>query len=335
MRRIRKANIEFISLVPNGANMLKPVYKEDGSFSFGCLSKAMDTFDEKGELLNVVYAPEHRDSQDDIADAEVIKDACYNYICKGGKIDIRHNGIAVPSEKARVGENFLVQKTDERFHGWKDRTGKEVDLTGAWATVIKIDDPELRKKYRSGEWAGVSMGGTAIVDQEKADIDRLIEVISKSLNTPPKPEAKDMDKNEMKELFKELTTEIVKALKPEAPKPEVKTEDKDAPVFKGKLDNLRDVQKHERDVFLYQLKKGTDWNDVESIKSYREAIATAKADWDKEDEAAGISKSSNGPTGVPFQPKSSVGNLTGISKEQADEWAAGEKAAELINKRGK
>lgn len=335
MRRIRKAKIEFISLVPAGANKIQPVYKDDGSIRFSAVVKASDAFDEKGELTAVVYAPEMRDSQGDIADAEVIKQMAHDFIANGAKIDIRHDGKAVPAEKARIGETFLVQKTDTRFHGWKDRDNNPLNLEGAWATVIKIDDPELRKKYRSGEWAGVSMGGTAIVDQEKADIDRLIEALTKAVNPPkPRTEETQMEAKEMKELLKEFATELVKALKPEAPKaekPETPKPEDAAPVFKGDWENERQLTLHARKVRLYELKKGTDFNDPQSVMDYSEAVKTLKADWKAEDEANGIEDQPARKGPAPRAAAPVTTSLSNLSKSDADMASLGAQLAKAIN----
>lgn len=337
MRRIRKAKIEFISLVPKGANKMAVVYKSDGSVSFETIIKASDAFDDAGELTAVVYAPEQRDSQGDIASAEVVKQMAHDFIANGGKVDIKHDGKSVPAEKARVAETFLVQKTDTRFHGWKDRDGNAVDLEGAWATVIKIEDPELRKKYRSGEWAGVSMGGTAIVDQEKADVDRLIEAISKMVNHPP--EETKMNAEEIKKAISDgfaglttaLATELAKAFpKKEEPKPVDKADD--APKFTGKIDNERDLELHARKIHLHQLKKGTDFNDPESVRSYLAAVKISKQEWAEQDEAAGISAT---PTSDTPAPARRVQN-TQLSKLDQDLLEAGRLVGEQFNaKNGK
>lgn len=332
MRRIRKAKIEFISLVPKGANKMSAVYKSDGTVSFETIIKASDAFDDKGELTAVVYAPDMRDSQGDIADAEVVKQMAHDFISNGGKVDIKHDGKAVPAEKARVAETFLVQKTDERFHGWKDREGNAVDLTGAWATVIKIEDPELRKKYRSGEWAGVSMGGTAIVDQEKAEFDRLVEAVSKRLNAPPEETTMDEAKilKAISDGFASITTELTKVLKPE-PKPDPKKDD-DTPKFVGKIDNERDLELHARKIHLYQLKKGTDFNDPESVRSYMAAVKISKAEWTEQDAEAGIETTpALDRTSSPRSPLAVVG----VSKIDQDLLEAGRLAAEALNAKGK
>ena len=152
MRRIKKARIQFVSLVPKGANGIATIYKDDGSFNFGLLVKdAGSAFADKGELVAVVYAPERRDSQGDIASAEVIKEALYESARNGFDIDIRHDGKAVPRDKAFVAESFIVQKNDPRFTDMKDYSGTPVDPTGSWGVVLKIDDQELRKLYREGK----------------------------------------------------------------------------------------------------------------------------------------------------------------------------------------
>lgn len=296
MRRIRKANIKFISLVPKGANKLEPVYKADGTITFGTLLKESSNFDECGELTCVVYAPEHRDSQNDIADKAVIKEAAYDFIANGASVDINHDGKPVGRDKARVAENFLVQKSDPRFHGWVDADKKPVDLTDSWAAVIKIDDPELRKKYRSGEWSGVSMGGTAIVEQEKAGrFDEMLEKLAKFLN-PPKPEPETMDETKILKAINDGFAELAKTLAPKAPEtpkpPEVPVvkppAEPVAPIYKGKLDDERQLQLHERELAMFELKKGTTWSDAASVRAYREQVSVLKTEWAEEDKAAGI-----------------------------------------------
>lgn len=348
-RRIRKANISFISLVPSGANKIEAVYKDDGSVTFGSLLKTSDTFDEQGLLTAVVYAPELRDSQGDIADAAVVKQMAHDFIANGAKIDIRHDGKAVPAEKARIAESFIVEKTDTRFHNWTDRDGKPVNLEGAWATIIKIEDPELRKMYRSGEWAGVSMGGTAVVEQEKSLEKMLEEILTKITGTPNTP-TNDTTMDEAKilkaitdgqtALAATLVTAIKEALKPEPPKTEVPAnKEEDAPKFTGDPENPRALQVHSRKLQLYQLRKGTNMNDATEVSELQEAIAVLKEQWKEEDDAAGIE-----PEGVrkPLRkagpavngqnaPLQLVGGMQ-VSKEDLDAIEAGKQVALARNK---
>jgi hypothetical protein len=326
---------------------LRPVYKsDDGTVTFGTLVKASDNFDEHGELTSVVYAVEHRDSQGDIADAEVVKDMAYGFISEGGKVDIRHDGKAVGPDRARVGETFLVQKTDPRFHGWKDADGKPVDLTAAWATVIKIDDPELRKKYRSGEWAGVSMGGTAIVEQEKAELSDLVDALKKAFKPDPEPQTKDsaMDKEQFLALQKTMTdgfTALAKALEPKIEKPEAPpkppvTVEKKAPVFRGKLTDENAVRKHSLEVRLFELEKGVDFSNPQSVDDFlvdSEEIRKEMAELEAEKKPvrkAGPGQSAGG--GAAPGGHEQLTSMVSLDKESMDALAAGVAAADKQNK---
>lgn len=165
-RRIKKANISFISLVPAGANQVPVLYKgDDDTFTLQTIVKA-DM--EKGEITGIVYAPEVRDSQGDIADAEAVREMCHSFAKNGSNIDIRHNGKALSKDQAYPAESFIIAKGDSRFANVKTSKGVAFDATGAWAVVLKIEDAELRQLYRDGEWRGISMGGTGAVTVEKA-----------------------------------------------------------------------------------------------------------------------------------------------------------------------
>jgi hypothetical protein len=164
-RRIKQGSIKFVSLCPRGANLIPTIYKADDTFMLETVAK----LSEQGELTSIVYAPEKRDSQGDIASAEVIKNLAHGFLRDGKGVDIVHDGVALAKDKAHVAESFIVQKGDDRFKDLTDYNGDPLDATGAWAVVIKLDDPELRKLYRDGKWQGVSMGGTGEFEVEKAD----------------------------------------------------------------------------------------------------------------------------------------------------------------------
>jgi len=195
-RRIIKANIRFLSLCERGKNNLATIYKGDGQDGFGgeLLVKGFD--EETGELTAVVYAPEKEDLEGDIASSEVIKDAMYAAMRDGIAIDLKHDFRPLDSSKAFIAQTFLVQKGDPRFADTKDYSGTPVDVTGAWGVILKIEDPDLRAKYREGKWGGVSMGGTAIYTTAKAD----------------EPSEDDMKPEEIKALTNSITDSITKAI---------------------------------------------------------------------------------------------------------------------------
>lgn len=332
MRRIKKAAIKFISLVPAGANKVDAVYKADGSFSFEPMVKASDNFDEEGELLAVVYPANMRDAQGDIADASVVKQMAHDFIANGAGIDINHDGKPVAKDRARVAETFLVRKTDERFHGWKDREGNSTDLTGAWAAVIKIDDPELRKKYRSGEWAGVSMGGTALVEAEKtagSSLDRLVDAL-KAFAAPnqatPTSTSKstDMTPQELSAVLAENNktilasfAELAKSIAPKAETKEVSKSANDIPDHV--LSNPRLLKAHLRKMELRSLAETT--LQVNDARGYREGLAELQKSWAEEDAAEKAASAGPSKDTVPAEVAKGVATVTelgGLPLEKRD-----------------
>lgn len=220
VRRILKAKITHISLVPRGANRLPVIYKSDDStFDLDTLIKA-DM--EKGEVLACVYAPEHRDSQGDIADAETIRSMAHDAARRGLQLDVRHDLKTLTKDQAYPAESFIIQKNDPRFADMKDYNGKAVDVTGGWGVLLKVDDPELRKAYREGKWNGVSMFGSAEVEAETAgSITKLLKGLSDLLGLSPKPTLcksgdLDMDKAELEKTLdannKSLAEQIAKSV---------------------------------------------------------------------------------------------------------------------------
>jgi hypothetical protein len=330
-RRIKKAKISFVSLVSRGANNLPVIYKSaDNSLSLQTLSK----LDDQGELLAVVYAPEIRDTQGDIASAEVIKDAAYGFLAGDGGVDIMHDGRKLEPKDAFVAESFIVQKGDSRFAGWTDLDGKPVELAGSWATVIKIENPELRKLYREGKWNGVSMGGTAVVEEDKTNkIDKFVEAFLDKFTdkekqmTPTELEAAIAKANAP---LQTALTDLIKALAPKQDaKPEAKPEAKKAPVYTGKPDDDVALAKHARALELHALQVEADLTTSEGIAAYRTALADLKKKHAEEDAELRKSKGSNQPeegSDVPGVP-----NLTLLRKNDAELLAAGREVGRAIS----
>lgn len=351
MRRIKKARIQFISLVPRGANRMPVIYKADGTAEFATLIKASD---DAGELLAVVYAPEKRDTQGDIADAAVIKEMAYEALRKGGpEVDIRHDGKAVGRDRAYVAESFLVAKGDTRFEGWKDHDGNDAgDLTGAWANVIKIDDPEIRALVKSGEIGAVSMAGTAVVEQEKADdappswFQKLFGPLFKG-RTDDTQDDDEMKPDEIKALVKEVAVEVAKALKPEAPAvvetPAAKAETQapaataaatppatvEEPAFKGDISDPKAVAEHLKGLEKAALAKDVDWKDPTSVKTYLEKLSALEGDAGEEAEDVAKDEDEDGET-TSFEKR--LAALEGKSKQPAKVGkAADPRAARFAN----
>jgi hypothetical protein len=307
MRRIVKAKIKFLSLVPKGANKFPVIYKaDDGSFEWATIIKTPDNFEDQGELTAVVYAPEQRDSQGDIASGEVVKEMAYEFQREGGAIDILHDGKPISKDKAFVAETFIVQKNDPRFFEMTDYSGKKVDVTDAWAVVMKIEDKALRKLFKEENWNGVSMGGTAEVLQEKSDsLEDLLKSFVKRYSN--KKDDIDMTTEELVAALEKSNEALIKALTPapekKTPEPEAKPEvtvdlndaeavkkhleslekkdkkEDNAPEYKGDWTDVEALAKHQRELQIWKIRKETDTSDPEQVAKMIVAItALAKGD---------------------------------------------------------
>lgn len=355
-RRLKKGHVNFISLVPRGANQLPVMYKSEGdNFTFQNLVKTMT---EEGELLSIVYTPEHRDSDGDIADAEVIKQMAYDAQKAGGvDIDIRHDGKALPREDAYVAETFIVQKGDKRFEGLKDYSGNEVDPEGAWAVIIKIENEDLRKQYRDGLWNGVSMGGTGAFSIEKGEDSDDPELEGRLLSMfpglekmkAPKTQNPNKENTMTKEEVEKIVKEAIVASKEsdnQTPEQIAKQEalEKEAclkkqgikkPVFRGKLTDETALRKHQRDVELYQAASECDFEKAESIAEYRETVTEIKkeyADLDEQDDTQNKSgASSSFKKGEKGKSQNSDDNLTDEERVAKQEQDDAQDMADFVN----
>ena len=310
-RRIKKASVRFLSLCPKGANRLPVLYKEDKgeqgetTFDAQMLTKAADNFDEKGELLAVVYAPDLVDADGEYAPQDVIREAMHGMAKEGHQIDVRHNEQPVAKSDAFVAESFEIQKGDPRFADMKDYDGNAVDVAGGWGVLIKIESEDLRQKYRDGEWAGISMGGTYMPEITKAHdeetaVRRTMKALAKLFGINPSDtpngeiemtgdELTKVLKDNNETLAKSITESLANVLGKETPPADDKTppaDDKpadEAPLFKGDPLKLEDVQAHRKAVEAHNLRKSVDWNDPEAVAKYEATLAKAKSD-DTDDE---------------------------------------------------
>lgn len=340
MGRIKQAKIKFISLVPRGANQFPVIYKEDtGDLNVSMLTKASDDFEDRGELLAVVYAPELKDSQGDIASAEVIKEMLYDAAKEGVDIDIRHDEKSVDKQDAYIAEQFIIQKGDPRFFGFKNYQGEDVDVTGGWGVVIKVDSPELRKAYKEGKWNGVSMGGHARMATEKTEqeIEALVaRVVQAQTQKPSKPEI-DMDKEELEAILKEHTKSVLEEVgkllpqkKEEDPK---KKEDNGphAPVFKGDASNPEDLKAHQKALVKFNVTKDVDWSDPEQVAKAAEELEKLSKGEEGKKEGKKEENTLPGTSQVPTK-KEQVEQIEDMTKEQSEEVHEFEKFAKTWNK---
>lgn len=298
-RRIRDATITHVSLCRGGRNRLPVIYKGNGArgLELAPICKAGESFDERGEILAVVYAPEHPDTDGDVADREAIRKCCHTFARSGLQVDIEHDGKVLPKDKAYVAESFIIQKGDPRFQGFKDDAGAAVDTEGAWGAIFKIEDPDLRRLYREGKWDGVSMFGHAEVEHlTKSDSPALERFIRLLEGVSPRPAQTDEDDMKPEELAKALndnnaalatavTAGVTEALKaagvikaapaagtPAAAKPKTDSEIASEVEFEGDFENADDVAAHAKKVQKAIAKAKCDFSNPKSVETYLKSI---------------------------------------------------------------
>lgn len=316
------------------------LYKSDGTVEFATVAKATD--EDAGELTCVVYPVERADADNHLASAEVIKQMAHDFQREGGQIDVRHNGKAVSKDQAYVAENFIVQKGDPRFEGFQDYDGNAVDTDGAWATVIKIDDPELRRLYREGEWNGVSMFGTGLLEVSKADEDapgwfrKFLSTVGlgAALNNPS-PQEIEMNKQELEEVFEKqfskLTDTIAKALtKEDAPAPEPK-----ADVKKEDTVDLTDADAVRAHLASLE-KEDLDLTDADAVREHLAKLEKAEAEADDGDDSDEVKELKAKLRKAESASKQGTGAditevVEGFSKEGTEALAIGRRMAEFNN----
>lgn len=279
--RILDATVKFLSLCKRGKNKMPVLYKsEEDVVNFEPLFKMNE---EQGELLAVVYVPDVYDTDGDIAGKEAIRKMAHSFAREGYNLDIRHEGEKLTREQAYVAESFIVQKGDSRFSDWTDYDDKPVDVTDAWATVIKIDDQELRKAFREDGWNGVSL-------EAKAHVEKL------SKSEPPSPPpgwGRNKEDDTMKiediqklieannaTLLKQIDEKLTVIQKKADEKPDAKTEGVDVAKALNPLDP-KAVEKHLEAIRAEELRKSVDWNNPEAVAAHLESLR-------KSDEDAGL-----------------------------------------------
>lgn len=261
IKRIKAANITYLSLVPRGATQLGVLYKDDsGSVEVAGLAKSLG----EGRLLAAVYVPDLEDAHGDFADdPKVIEQMAHTFLKNGAKLDVLHNEETLSKTSAFVAESFIIQKGDERFKDLKTLDGRSVDATGGWGAIIKIEDPQLQSLYADNRWNGVSMFGPAIV-----------EYLSKSKEEPemtPEEIAALVTKT-VSGLKAELTTEVTNVVKSLIPAPPAKKE-LTVTYDPSKPDTLETAMTELRKQQIVELAKSVDFSDPQQVKEFSEKCA--------------------------------------------------------------
>jgi hypothetical protein len=169
-RKLKKVDVNFISLVDKGANQKTVIYKSDSSAQPNIQkSISIKKFDEElGIVYGIVYSPNEVDSQGDTATAEVIRDMSDSFMknARTTQIDKQHNE---DPDQGFVCENWITKSGDNVF---------PTEPIGSWAVGIKIEDDETKEQVKKGEITGLSLSGLAVVEMvEKSDSEGIVGTI--------------------------------------------------------------------------------------------------------------------------------------------------------------
>lgn len=291
LKRIVKAKIGFLSLCRLGANTISTIFKDGDSSQEVQLTTLCKDMNELGEIHAVVYAPERVDSQGDVASAEVIKDFAYDFQKYGSGIDIQHNEEVLEKEDIFIAETFIVQKDDPRFLDIKDYEGNIVDVTGGWGVVLKVESEDLRERYRSGDWRGISMGGVAFKqDEQDSDVVKILKellghipglkynnkkIVQKDTENDMALTKEDLDLIEKMMTDREVATaEKAKEVKAEELK---KVEAEKAKLGLGFVEPIlkeaptdADILGHRKKLRIFEMSKQVDKNDSEALFAFQQ-----------------------------------------------------------------
>jgi len=157
VRRLKRIDVNFISLVDKGANRKKLVFKREGArelaFEKPVTIKKLD--EDQRMVFCIVYSPEEIDTQGDTASAEVIKEAAYNFMrcARTNNVDKQHDFIP---DEGFVAESWIVKDNDAVF---------PEEAAGSWAVGIKVENDETWNLIKSGDITGLSLAGLAVTEE--------------------------------------------------------------------------------------------------------------------------------------------------------------------------
>lgn len=117
------------------------------------LAKNIDT--EQRLFTAVVLRPEVVDAHGDIYSAEVVKQACHDYVSYCMNTNLQHTYDLVKSDM-RIVESYIAP-ADMKF--------EEGDvLKGDWIMTAKIENEDLWKACKDGTFTGFSVGCSSLVE---------------------------------------------------------------------------------------------------------------------------------------------------------------------------
>ncbi len=150
-RQLKNLKVNYIALVQRPANNKSMVLKSN---HHPFILKKTD--DDLQRAYGIVYSPDEEDLQGDMASAETIRQAANQFMRDGlqKNIDIEHS--FQPVDNTYLAESWLIRKDDPLF---------PLEKEGAWAVGIQIDDPTIWQQFKNGQYSGISLAGSAEIEQ--------------------------------------------------------------------------------------------------------------------------------------------------------------------------
>lgn len=224
MAKLTDLSVSFLSLVATPATG-KGLQLKAKNGERPTTFKLEKTDDELMIAYGIVYAPGETDLQGDSADASVIRRAAQEFMREGRlkNIDLEHS---FDAEMAFVAESWIVRKGDALFAD---------EPEGAWAVGIRIGDPDIWRKLKSGELTGISLAGIARARPDETDPDPLVwaekdEVpgwFARLLGKSKTEEKPDVTPETIAQIAAQAAAEVLKSagITPAAPPPAANGED--------------------------------------------------------------------------------------------------------------
>ena len=166
MNELLNIDVHIISIVDKGANKKNVIWKSNdtGKPTYVRNFEIKKTDDEKRIVYGIVYSPMQEDAHGDFATEAEIEKACYNFMKKSNTTSVDKQHDLDTEQNLFVGENWIVKNNDALFP----------DEVGAWAVGIKVENDEIWKSVKSGEFTGISMYGYAEKIEKQEDIKKTV-----------------------------------------------------------------------------------------------------------------------------------------------------------------
>lgn len=185
MRKLKKIDVSFISLVDKGANRKRLIFKNhEGAACAIEKTLPIKKYDEEQKMVFcIVYSPGETDTQGDYASAEVIKEAAYNFMrcARTNNVDKQHDFIP---DEGFVAESWIVKENDSVFPD---------EPIGSWAVGIKVENDETWQLIKAGEITGLSLAGLAVTEEVEKQNDSILEKIRELFHMKNASAAKNLE----------------------------------------------------------------------------------------------------------------------------------------------